>query len=49
MSIAEAMKQYEEGSGKENNEDPLKILKLQFVNGEVPEEEYIHEKNILES
>jgi len=49
MSIAEAMKQYEEGSGKKNNEDLLKILKLQFINGQVSEEEYIHEKNILKS
>ena len=48
-SIADAMQQSEEGLGKKTNEDPLKILKLQFVNGEISEEEYIRKKNLLES
>jgi len=49
MSIAESLKQSEEGLGKTIDKDPLKILKLQFVNGEISEDEYIRKKNLLEN
>ncbi|MBY9012679.1 MAG: hypothetical protein KGD70_09930 [Candidatus Lokiarchaeota archaeon] len=48
MSLADVMKKPEGGSGKTNDDDPLKNLKLQFVNGEISEEEYFHKKNLLE-
>ena len=38
-----------EGQIDETKEtDPLKILKLQLVKGEISEDEYIRKKNILE-
>jgi hypothetical protein len=49
MSLADLMKPPEGGSRKTNDDDPLKKLKLQFVNGEISEDEYIHKKNLLES
>lgn len=33
---------------KPTTDDPLKKLKLKFVNGEISEEEYLHKKKILE-
>jgi hypothetical protein len=49
MSIAESLKQSEGGLGKIIDKDPLKILKLQFVNGEISEDEYIRKKILLEN
>ncbi len=49
MSIAESLKQSEDRLGKKSDDDPLKILKLQFVNGEISEDEYIRKKNLLEN
>jgi len=49
MSIAESLKQSEGGLGKISDEDPFKILKLQFVKGEISEDEYIRKKNLLEN
>ncbi len=33
---------------KPTADDPLKQLKLKFVNGEISDEEYLHKKKILE-
>lgn len=49
MSIAESLKQSEGALEKTREEDPLKILKLQFVNGEISEDEYKHKKKLLEN
>jgi len=48
QSLEDSMKPSEGGSEKTNEDDPLKNLKLQFVNGEISEEEYIRKKNLLE-
>jgi uncharacterized membrane protein len=39
------MKKIKSGTG---DADPLKQLKLKFVNGEISEEEYLRKKHILE-
>lgn len=46
-SLGELMKPPEGGLEKTSDDDPLKNLKTQFVNGEISEEEYIHKKNLL--
>ena len=47
--LDESMKPPEGGAGETKDDDPLKVLKLQFVNGKISEEEYTHKKNLLES
>ena len=49
MSLDELRNPSEDKIGKTIETDPLKILKLQFVNGEISEEEYKRKKNLLES
>lgn len=52
-SVNEAIKKMKEDISSEvikptSSDDPLKILKIKFVNGEISEEEYLHKKKILE-
>ena len=52
-SVNEAIKKMKEDTSSEvikptSSDDPLKILKIKFVNGEISEEEYLRKKKILE-
>jgi len=35
-------------SQKTHNNNPLELLKIQFANGNITEEEYLNKKNVLE-
>ena len=51
-SVNEAIKKMKEGPSEvvkpTSSDDPLKLLKIRFVNGEISEEEYLRKKKILE-
>ena len=52
-SVNEAIKKMNEPISSEvikptSSDDPLKLLKIKFVNGEISEEEYLRKKEILE-